>query len=84
MALDLYLWLAYRLHSLRRPTIVSWPSLHSQFGAATRLLKHFKPHFAREIEAALAAYPGARVELRDDGIQLHPSPPLWIAPRTSH
>ena len=74
MALDLYLWLAYRLHSLQRPTMVSWPSLHSQFGAATRLLKHFKPHFAREIEAALAAYPGARADLMDDGIRLHPSP----------
>ena len=74
MALDLYLWLAYRLHSLQRPTVISWPSLHSQFGAATRLLKHFKPHFAREIEAALAAYPDARVDLAEDGIRLHPSP----------
>ena len=75
MALDLYLWLAYRLHSLQRPIVVSWPSLHGQFGAATRLLKHFKPRFAEEIEAALAAYPDARVDLRDDGIRLHPSPP---------
>ena len=74
MALDLYLWLAYRLHSLQRPTMVSWASLHSQFGAATKLLKHFKPHFAREIEAALAAYPDARVSLSEDGIRLHPSP----------
>jgi hypothetical protein len=74
MALDLYLWLAYRLHSLQRPTMVSWASLHSQFGAATKLLKHFKPHFAREIEAALAAYPNARVSLTEDGIRLHPSP----------
>ena len=74
MGLDLYLWLAYRLHSLQRPTLVSWPSLHGQFGAATRLLKHFKPHFAREIEAALAAYPDARVDLSEDGIRLHPSP----------
>ena len=75
MALDLYLWLAYRLHSLQRPTVVSWTSLHSQFGAATRLLKHFKPHFAREIDAALAAYPDARVDLTEDGIRLQPSPP---------
>ena len=75
MALDLYLWLAYRLHSLQRPTVVSWTSLHGQFGAATRLLKHFKPHFAREIDAALAAYPDARVDLTEDGIRLLPSPP---------
>ena len=73
MALDLYLWMSYRLHSLQRPTFVPWPALHSQFGGATRLLKHFKPHFAREIEAALAAYPDARIELLDDGVRLHPS-----------
>lgn len=75
MALDLYLWLSYRLHSLSRPTFVPWSALHSQFGAATRLLKHFKPHFLREIDAALAAYPDARIELTDDGVRLHPSPP---------
>lgn len=73
MALDLYLWLAYRLHSLQRPTVVSWPALHSQFGAATRLLKHFKPNFLREIEAALAAYPDARLDLLDNGVRLYPS-----------
>ena len=75
MALDLYLWLAYRLHSLQRPIVVPWPALHGQFGAATRLLKHFKPNFAREIEAALAAYPDARVNLVDNGVRLQPSPP---------
>jgi hypothetical protein len=75
MALDLYLWLAYRLHSLQRPIVVPWPALHGQFGAATRLLKHFKPNFTREVEAALAAYPDARVDLIDNGVRLHPSPP---------
>jgi hypothetical protein len=32
MALDAYAWLAYRLHSLRQPTLVPWPSLMGQFG----------------------------------------------------
>ena len=35
MPLDLYLWLAYRLHVLERPVPVSWASLHAQFGAGT-------------------------------------------------
>lgn len=39
MPLDLYLWLAYRLHSLERPTCVSWEALHTQFGAGTKELK---------------------------------------------
>ena len=32
LALDLYVWLAYRLHSLKQLTTVSWASLFAQFG----------------------------------------------------
>ena len=35
-ALDIYLWLAYRLHSLRAAKLVGWPALHAQFGANTK------------------------------------------------
>jgi hypothetical protein len=82
MPLDLYLWLAYRLHVLEAPTRVSWQALHRQFGACTRQLKHFKPRFQRDIKLALAVYPEARVELADTGLVLHPSPsPVLPRPR---
>lgn len=74
-ALDIYLWLSYRLHSLRKPTSVGWPSLHAQFGANTQRLWHFKPRFLRELKAALAVYPEARIEAGEGGILLRPSPP---------
>jgi hypothetical protein len=74
-ALDIYLWLAYRLHSLKNTTLVSWNALHAQFGANTRHLWHFKPRFLREFKAATAVYPEARVDLTDRGVVLHPSPP---------
>src|SRR4051812_33934423 len=32
MALDTYLWLAYRLRSLRGPTRIGWAALRQQFG----------------------------------------------------
>lgn len=80
MPLDLYLWLAYRLHVLERPTKISWQSLHTQFGAGTRELKHFKPRFVRDIKVATAVYPEALVDLTESGVTLHPSPPP-IAPR---
>jgi hypothetical protein len=32
MAIDLYIWLAYRLHHLTRPTRVPWPAVYKQFG----------------------------------------------------
>ena len=60
MPLDLYLWLAYRLHVLERPTPVSWDALHHQFGAGTAQVKHFKPRFVRDIRLALAVYPEAQ------------------------
>ena len=33
MALDVYIWLAYRLHALKDDTEVSWQALYAQFGA---------------------------------------------------
>ena len=32
LALDVYCWLTYRLHSLSAPKTVSWKALHGQFG----------------------------------------------------
>jgi hypothetical protein len=80
MPLDLYLWLAYRLHALEKDTPVSWHSLHTQFGANTKQIKHFKPRFARDLKLAQAVYPESRVEITSEGVVLHPSPPP-IAPR---
>src|SRR3954470_11555568 len=37
LALDVYIWLAYRLHSLKQPTPISWTSLFAQFGTGFRL-----------------------------------------------
>ena len=45
MAIDVYIWLAYRLHALRRDVEVSWPALHAQFGAGFGQLRHFRPQF---------------------------------------
>src|SRR5215216_876558 len=33
MVIDIYIWMAYRLHSLKRDIDITWPSLHGQFGA---------------------------------------------------
>lgn len=70
VALDIYIWLAYRLHRLDGPTSISWPALYGQFGAGFKALKHFKPEFSKSLKLALAAYPEARVNLREEGIVL--------------
>ena len=75
LALDVYIWLAYRLHSLTRATPVTWTALHGQFGAGFKAVRQLKPTFRDALGLALAVYPEARVDLDQAGIVLHPSPP---------
>ena len=75
LAIDVYIWLAYRLHSLAKPTSITWSSIHSQFGAGFRLVRQIKPTFIEALQLALAVYPEARVDVEDQGIVLHPSLP---------
>lgn len=73
MSLDLYVWLAWRLHTLEQDTPISWPAIFGQFGEGYRELRHFKPRFLEALSAAVAAYPEARVAVGNEGIRLRPS-----------
>jgi hypothetical protein len=75
MSLDIYVWLAWRLHRLAKATTISWPALHAQFGTGFKAVRQFKPRFTEALEAALAAYPEAHVDLGDKAITLHPARP---------
>lgn len=79
-ALDVYLWLAYRLHVLTSSRLVPWAALKTQFGAGFSKLYHFKNKFPGTLALATAVYPGAEVEVRDEGVLLKPSRPP-VAPR---
>jgi len=59
MAIDAYAWLAFRLRSLKRPTPVSWTSLHGQFGSGYGQRAAFKRAFRKALKDALAVYPEA-------------------------
>ncbi len=75
MVIDVYVWLAYRLHALTRDVSVSWPALHAQFGAGFQLIRKFRTHFIECLELAMAAYPDARVSVDERGLILRPSRP---------
>lgn len=75
LALDVYIWLAYRLHALSRATPITWIALHAQFGAGFKAVRQLKPTFREALGLALAVYPEARVDLEADGVVLHPSSP---------
>ena len=81
-ALDIYCWLAYRLHSLDSPCPITWTALYAQFGAGYNRLRNFRMRFLESLEIALAVYPEARIETALEGLILKPSPPP-IAPRAT-
>lgn len=79
-AMDCYVWLAYRLHSLSAPKLVTWKALKVQFGAGFKELYHFKSRWPASLELALAVYPAARVDVTEQGVILRPSRPP-VAPK---
>ena len=79
-ALDVYCWLAYRLHVLPQARTVSWRALHGQFGSSYRRIDHFRERFVDALTVACAVYPDADVEIDTRGLILKPSRPP-VAPR---
>jgi hypothetical protein len=81
-ALDAYLWLAYRLHSLKSDKLVTWTALKAQFGIGTAAMFNFRSKFTATLGLATAVYPAARVEITEAGVIIKPSRPP-VAPKTS-
>jgi hypothetical protein len=79
-ALDVYAWLAYRLHALDKATPVTWPALKAQFGPGVGRMDHFRAGFLDSMRLALAVYRHAKVEVEDRGLVLFPSHPP-VSPR---
>jgi hypothetical protein len=75
MALDIYCWLAYRLHVIDQPRPISWRALMGQFGGGYREIFHFKPRFLENLALALAVYSEAKVEVDERGLILKKSRP---------
>lgn len=79
-ALDCYLWLAYRLHALTAPRLVTWTALKGQFGGGFKEAYHFKNKWSQTLQMAMAVYPAANVDVVEQGVLLKPSRPP-VAPR---
>jgi len=90
MALDMYVWLAQRLHRVprRKPQFVAWATLHEQFGQGFARVRDFRRRFLRTLPQVVSAYPVARITADDGGLSLIHSPPpvapRSIAPRRGH
>ena len=77
MALDLYCWLAQRLHRIEggKPIFITWAALKGQFGWHYGRMDNFKRVFRQTLEAVRSQYQGARFSLNDRVMTLWNSPP---------
>ena len=79
LALDVYAWLAHRLHRIEgKGIILHWHSLREQFAqeyTGKDADKDFKKKFLPALRKVLAAYPQAKVQQVRGGVLLNGSPP---------
>ena len=73
MAMDIYAWLAQRLHRIdpdKGEVLVPWPRLHEQFGSAYARLRKFREVVGPTLAQVKAVYPQAKVSLNRRGMML--------------
>ena len=75
LAIDLYVWLTFRISYLKKPTLIPWKSLEAQFGADYCRPRDFRRRALGHLEAVIRVYPAVRIGQTDSGLRLHPSPP---------
>jgi Plasmid encoded RepA protein len=82
MALDIYAWLAQRLHRVPsgKPQLITWLAMYDQFGQGFTRLRDFRRNFLQTLHQVHNAYPQARIEADEVGLTLTNSPPP-VAPR---
>ena len=82
LGLDLYLWLTYRLFSLRAPLRLSWANLYRQFGVEPtkagnrRTVDDFRKDCLRELKKIQAAWPELNYQTARGVLVLFPSKPV--------
>lgn len=78
MALDIYSWLAQRLHRIQTKDVhfVSWENLKTQFGQGYERMNDFKKIFRKTLATVRTQYQTAQIdEVTNKGFNLKLSPP---------
>ena len=77
LALDMYTWLAQRLHRVpaNRPQFIPWTGLYDQFGQGYARIRDFRRNFLITLHNVKSVYPGARMDADEKGLTLFHSPP---------
>jgi hypothetical protein len=77
MGLDVYMWLAQRLHRVdpQRGQFIPWTALYAQFGQGYDRIRKFREVFLGALRQVLTQYPEARVKTDKGGMLIGHSPP---------
>ena len=77
MGLDLYTWLAQRLHRVdpKKTAFIPWVSLKDQFGHGYSRMNNFKRDFRTTLKQVHIVYGEARFDVDDKGMRLMNSRP---------
>ena len=78
LAIDIYIWLTYRMNNLTKPLRISWEQLQFQFGSEYQnnsrfAIHNFKASFCAQLNKVLMAYKYANVSVHPNHIELKPS-----------
>jgi hypothetical protein len=82
LALDVYAWLAQRLHRIPKgkPQRLTWKALYEQFGLGFDRIRKFRETFLKVLAVVHTQYSAAQVVVDAAGLELRYSPPP-VAPR---
>jgi hypothetical protein len=73
LALDIYAWLTWRVHGLRRPVEIPWKELALQFGTRAKRVRNFRQQFIRALTRVRLVYPEARVVASTKALRVLPT-----------
>jgi hypothetical protein len=73
LALDIYMWLNYKLFTMKKSTVISWEDLNGFFGSDYGEVKVFKFKFKKAFEKVSLAAPEFKVFDHEKGLLLMPS-----------
>lgn len=82
LGLDIYMWLAQRLHRVDRPVRITWKALKDQFGGYNRM-DDFKRAFRKALAEVYKVYPLAKIEEESNKYftLYNSAPPIPPAPK---
>ena len=85
-AMDVYLWLSYRMRNVKKPTRIPYAALHSVFGTGIKKLYHFKQRLKLTLKEVIPFYPEAKIDFMSDKdyVTLYPSKPAIPENTASH